>query len=167
MQAIDTRSLELAEISSPGDATREVRAAFPFHWQTGNSSTAMVYFELEPGMHLGGHRDSAEEVLVVLTGEVELTVGAESGRLGAGGVAVVPAMAPHDVRNAGSVTARVAGVFGANATVAVFDEDFSVMGMEPTRSTEHRHRRLGPRPSRADPWPIPVAGAVHRPRRSL
>ena len=133
MQTIDTKQLELADISSPGDQTREVRAAFPIHWQTGATSTAMVYFELEPGMHLGTHTDSAEELLVVLEGEVEATVGSESGHLGAGGVAVVPATEPHDVRNVGTGTARVAGIFGANATAAVFEEEFSVMGMEPTR----------------------------------
>lgn len=133
MQVIDTKELELAAISSPADETREVRAAFPIHWQTGATSTAMVYFELEPGMHLGTHADSAEEVLVVLEGEVEATVGSERGRLAAGAMAVVPAMEPHDVRNVGPVTARVAGIFGANATAAVFEEEFSVMGMEPTR----------------------------------
>ena len=133
MQAIETKALELAEISSPGDGTREVRAAFPIHWQTGATSTAMVYIELEPGMHLGTHTDSAEEILVVLDGEVEATVGSESARLTGAGVAVVPAMEPHDVRNVGNATARVVGIFGANATVAVFEEEFSVMGMEPTR----------------------------------
>lgn len=133
MQAIDTRNMELAEISTPGDGTRDVRAAFPIHWQTGTAATAMVYFELEPGMHLGSHVDSAEELLVVFEGEVEATVGSESARLAAGGAAVVPAMKSHDVRNVGTTTARVAGIFGANATVAVFDEEFSVMGMEPTR----------------------------------
>ena len=133
MQAIDTRNMELAEISTPGDWTRDVRAAFPIHWQTGTAATAMVYFELEPGMHLGTHIDSAEEILVVVEGDVQVTVGSESNRLPAGGVAVAPAMQPHDVRNVGSTTARVAGIFGANAIVAVFDEEFSVMGMEPTR----------------------------------
>ena len=133
MQAIHTSALELASISSPADQTREVRAAFPIHWQTGATSTAMVYFELEPGMHLGTHIDSAEEVLVVLEGEVEATVGDESVRLAAGGVAVAPAMVPHDVRNVGATTVRVTGIFGANATAAVFEEEFSVMGMEPTR----------------------------------
>jgi quercetin dioxygenase-like cupin family protein len=133
MQAIDTSTLELADISSPGDETREVRAAFPIHWQTGATSTAMVYFELEPGMHLGTHTDSAEELLVVLEGQVEATVSEESARLAAGGVAVVPAMEPHDVSNVGSATARVAGIFGANATAAVFEKEFSVMGTEPTR----------------------------------
>ena len=133
MQTIDTKQLELADISSPGDGTREVRAAFPIHWQTGAASSAMVYFELEPGMRLGTHIDRAEELLVVFEGDVQVTVGSESDRLPAGGVAVVPAVQPHDVRNVGSTTARVAGIFGANATVAVFDEPFSVMGMEPTR----------------------------------
>jgi quercetin dioxygenase-like cupin family protein len=133
MQAIDTNALELAEISSPDDDTRDVRAAFPIHWQTGAASSAMVYFELDPGMHLGRHTDTAEELLVVFEGEVEATVGGVTSRLQAGGVAVVPAMEPHDVRNAGGTTARVAGIFSANAMVAVFDEPFSVMGMEPTR----------------------------------
>jgi quercetin dioxygenase-like cupin family protein len=133
MQAIYTKQLELADISSPGDGSRDVRAAFPIHWQTGAESSAMVYFELEPGMHLGTHIDSAEEVIVVFEGDVQVTVSSESNRLPGGGVAVVPAMQPHDVRNVGSTTARVAGIFGANATVSVFDEEFSVMGMEPTR----------------------------------
>lgn len=93
----------------------------------------MVYFELAPGMRLGRHVDSAEEVLVVLDGVVEATVGEESGRIAAGGVALVPAMVPHDVRNVGETVARVCGFFAANTTVAVFDEPFSVMGMAPTR----------------------------------
>jgi quercetin dioxygenase-like cupin family protein len=133
MQAIETDKIELAEISSPGDETREVRAAFPVHWQTGATSTAMVYFELEPGMHLGTHTDSAEEILVVIGGEVEATVAGETARVGRGGVVVVPTMAPHDVRNVGTETARVAGIFGANATASVFESEFSVMGMDPTR----------------------------------
>jgi quercetin dioxygenase-like cupin family protein len=133
MQAFDTRELELAEISSPGDDTRDVRVAFPIHWQTGSTSTAMVYFELDPGMHLGAHTDSAEEVLVVLDGEVEAAIGSRTGTLAAGGVTVVPALETHDVRNVGTETARVVGIFGANATVAVFAEPFSAMEMEPTR----------------------------------
>jgi hypothetical protein len=49
MQAIDMRDLELAEISAHGDEVCEIRAAFPIHWQTGGTSTGIVYFELEPG----------------------------------------------------------------------------------------------------------------------
>ncbi|MGH2981590.1 MAG: cupin domain-containing protein [Solirubrobacterales bacterium] len=133
MYAFQTQDLELAEVSSPGDETREVRAAFPLYHGTGSASTSMVYFELEPEMHLGSHIDSAEEVLVVLEGEVEATIDGESGRVRAGGMALVPAMVPHDVRNAGDETAKVAGLFSSNTMVAVFEEEFSMGGMPPSR----------------------------------
>lgn len=133
MFAIQTQEIELAEIRSPGDPTRDVRAAFPLHRDVGARSTAMVYFELAPGMRLGRHVDSAEEVLVVLEGEVEAEVDGERGRVRAGGFALVPAMVPHDVKNVGSGVARVCGVFSANTMVAVFDQPYSAMGMPPTR----------------------------------
>jgi quercetin dioxygenase-like cupin family protein len=132
MLTIQTQDLALADIDSPHDPTRVVRATFPLHWQTGACATAMVYFELEPGRHLGTHTDSAEEVLVVLEGEVEATVGDQTGRVSAGGVVLVPAMAPHDVRSVGERTARVCGIFAANATVSVFEQAFSVMGAPPS-----------------------------------
>lgn len=133
MFAIQTQDVPLADIHAPGDDTRVIRAAFPLHRDTGAASTAMVYFELEPGKHLGTHVDSAEEVLVVLEGEIEAVVGDERARASAGGVAMVPAMVPHDVINVGDKTARVCGIFSANTMVAVFDEAFSVMGEAPTR----------------------------------
>lgn len=133
MYAVQTQDVELAAIASPTDPTRRIRAAFPLHRDTGAASTAMVYFELEPGMRLGTHVDSAEEVLVVLDGEVEAVVAGERGRLRAGGVVLVPSMARHDVINTGTATARVCGIFSANTTVAVFEEEFSVMGGPPTR----------------------------------
>jgi uncharacterized cupin superfamily protein len=40
---------------------------------------------------VGTHTDSAEEVLVVLDGEVEIVVGDERHRASAGAIAVVPA----------------------------------------------------------------------------
>lgn len=135
MYTVSTTDLELAPISSPGDPTRDVCAAFPLHREHGAASTAVVYFTLEPGMHLGRHADSAEELLIVLEGEVEAMVGDEAARVSAGGMALVPALVVHDVRNVGSTTARVCGVFSANTMVAVFEEPFSVMGMAPMRVT--------------------------------
>jgi len=135
MFAIQTQEIQLADIESPHDDKRQVRAAFPLHRDTGAASSSIVYFELEPGMHLGTHVDSAEEVLVVLEGEVEAVVGPQRGRVEAGGLALVPSMVPHDVINVGEKTARVCGVFSSNTMVAVFEEAFSVMGMPPTRVT--------------------------------
>src|ERR671914_314704 len=94
MQAIQTQALQLASFSQLSDPNNVVRAAWPVYRDTGAAGRAVVYFELDRGMELPSHTDSAEEVLVVLEGEVEATVGGESRRLGAGGIAVVPAMAP-------------------------------------------------------------------------
>jgi quercetin dioxygenase-like cupin family protein len=128
MHAIQTGELELASFSQSSDPSNIVRAAWPVYRDTGAAGTAVVYFELDPGMELPSHTDSAEEVLVVLEGEVEATVGGESGRLSAGGIAVVPAMVPHGARNIGGGIARVAGVFPSNTIVAVFDDEFEGIG---------------------------------------
>ena len=60
-----------------------------------------MYFELEPGMHVGMHRDSSEELLLILEGEGEATVGDETAVAQAGAMLTVPAMEPHDIRNVG------------------------------------------------------------------
>ena len=54
------------------------------------------------------HTDSAEEIVAVLSGTAFLTVGEETSRVRAGGLAVVPKCVPHEVRNAivGSTSAE-------------------------------------------------------------
>ena len=79
-------------------------------------------------MRLPRHTDSAEEVLVVLEGEIEATIGDDRARLVAGGVAVVPALVPHGAESVGERTAKVAGVFSANTIVAIFDDAFDQTG---------------------------------------
>lgn len=114
--------------SHAGDETGAADAAWPVHRETGSANTAVVYFELDQGRHLGTHTDSAEEVLIVLGGELEVVVGDERSRVRAGGIAVVPAFVPHDLINVGAETARVAGVFPSNTIVAVFDTPFDQTG---------------------------------------
>ena len=53
MQHLDLASLPLKDVESALDPTRRLRVGFPHHSQVGNASTATVYFELEPGMHVG------------------------------------------------------------------------------------------------------------------
>lgn len=82
-----------------------------------------VYFEIEPGDHLGRHTDSAEELLLILEGEMEVTIGDEKSAASKGTIALVPPMVPHDLRNIGTSKAKVLGFFGgANNIVATFDE---------------------------------------------
>jgi quercetin dioxygenase-like cupin family protein len=128
MQAVQTQDLDLMTFTQRGDEDNAVAAAWPVFRDTGAASVAAVYFELAPGMRLPRHRDSAEEVLVVLSGEIEAVVGEEHALLAAGGLAVVPSMVPHEAVNVGVSTARVAGIFSANTIVAQFDDEFEQTG---------------------------------------
>ena len=98
------------------------RVAFPVTSAHGTAALATVWMELAPGGELPEHTDSAEELLLVLDGEVEATVGGESGTLCARELAVVPALAPHGLRNVTDQLARVLGVFASSTNVAVFTE---------------------------------------------
>ena len=132
MIVLDLNELELNQAGTSGSP---LRVTFPFHSGTGTASTAAVLFELEPGAALGTHTDSAEEILLILEGEGEAHVGDESGRVKAGQVAIVPAMAPHGIRNVGETTLRVFGFFSASTVVSNFEgfigpdgEDICVIG---------------------------------------
>ena len=99
-----------------------MRVGFPLSSTTGTASTAVVLLEFEPGGELAVHTDSAEELLLVIEGSADATVGDETGRLEAGDIAVVPALAPHGLRNVGDGTLRVVGFFSSSTNVAVFEE---------------------------------------------
>lgn len=116
------------EVWWESDPTVRVRADFPLSAAKGSDNTAIVYFELDPGKALGRHTDSAEEVLLVLQGTVEATVGDETAKLTEGDFVLVPEMVPHGVRNVGTEIARVVGVFSKGLIVATFDEAYEPIG---------------------------------------
>jgi quercetin dioxygenase-like cupin family protein len=118
MIAFDLDDFELVP-TAPG-----LRVGFPVHSATGTASTATVLFELDPGCELGVHTDSAEELLIVVQGTAEARVGDEVGRLDRHQVALVPAMAPHGLRNVGGDVLRVFGTFSASTVVATFERPF-------------------------------------------
>jgi quercetin dioxygenase-like cupin family protein len=128
MLAVQTDELELIEGWSENDSTRRARFNFPIFNLTGALNTAVVYFEVDPGQHLGMHTDSAEEVLYIVSGTAEAIVGDESGEIGSGSLALVPAMVPHDIVNAGDETVRVIGFFSSSTVVSVFDDPFAPIG---------------------------------------
>ena len=115
VNAIDLDGYELAP-TAPG-----LRVAFPLHSATGTASSATVLFELDPGAELPVHTDSAEELLIVVQGTAEARVGDEVGRLGRHGLAIVPPMAPHGLRNVGDDVLRVLGTFSASTVVSTFE----------------------------------------------
>ena len=67
----------------------------------------------------------------MLSGEAEAEVDGERRQLGPGGLALIPAPAPHDVRTVGAGPRRGAGFFAGPALVHRFSEPF-VPGAEIT-----------------------------------
>lgn len=120
--------LELMEAWYEDDPTMRLKVSFPFFVGTGTKSTAVVYFELEPGYRLATHTDSAEEVLLCLQGTAEVSVGDEQGRLSTGEMTVVPAMEPHGARNVGDEKVRIVGFFSSNVVAATFDQPLMPFG---------------------------------------
>jgi quercetin dioxygenase-like cupin family protein len=116
MFTIDVEEHEL-ETRGPG-----LRVSFPMHSATGAASSAAVLFELDPGAELPMHTDSAEELLLVVSGVGEARIGDEVARIEKHEAALVPAMAPHGLRNIGSEPLRVFGTFSSSTVVATFEE---------------------------------------------
>ena len=116
MKPVDLAQLELMP-NFPG-----LRVQFPFHSGTGTSASAVVYFEVDPGAFLPAHTDSSEELLLVLQGEGDAWVGEETATIRQGQMAVIPAMAPHGIRNDGDEVLRVVGFFAGSTVVHTFPE---------------------------------------------
>ncbi len=129
MLTVQTTGLELVDAWFDSDpAHARTRTAFPINRATGADSSAVVYFEIEPGGWLPRHTDSAEEILVLLAGTAEAEVGGERRRLSAGDLALIPAMAPHGVSNVGDETLKVVGFFSAAQVTSTFDEPVQPFG---------------------------------------
>ena len=116
MYQVDLTHLELMS-KFPG-----LRVNFPIHSGTGTAASAVVYFEVDPGTYLPTHTDSSEEILLVLAGQGEAWVGDETSLLAEGQIALVPAMAPHGIRNTGAEVLRVVGFFAGSTVVHAFPE---------------------------------------------
>jgi len=121
MLAIKLNELPLRTTWTEANPKQRAHSTFPFLLAQENESTSMVYFELNPGDHLGTHTDSAEEILFIFEGKVEVTVGEESVVVEAPALALVPTMMPHNLDNVGDTRAKVAGFFPARNLVATFD----------------------------------------------
>lgn len=144
MLAVQLSERDLVDISSETDETRRIRVDFPISSVDGAASTSIVYFELEPGEHTGMHTDSAEEIVYIVSGRVEAIVGDERGELSAGGLGLVPALVPHDVRNIGDETVRVVGFFSSGIVVSVFDDPLMPLGKRVVGTPQPEEAEVAP-----------------------
>ncbi len=126
MKKVNLKTVELTEFIGKDDPRQHCLSTFPLFGAHGTKSTATVYFELEPGDSLGRHTDSAEELLLVLEGNLKAEIGNDAGNLSKGEIALIPKMVPHNLTNTGEQRARVLGIFGgANHIVATFEKAWS------------------------------------------
>jgi quercetin dioxygenase-like cupin family protein len=132
MLTVDTTALELTQVWWEGAPNQRVRVTFPINRFAGSEDSAVVYFEIAPGDRLPLHTDSAEEILYIVSGELEAQVGDERGRLKAGDLAVVPAMVPHGAVNPGDEVVKVVGFFSASEITSTFDEPIQPFGVAET-----------------------------------
>jgi quercetin dioxygenase-like cupin family protein len=96
----------------------------------GSASTQVFYIVCEPHKRIGRHVHSAEEVLLVLEGTAEVSVGDERARLSASAIALIPAGVPHDPINVGSDTLRCVGYLSSATALHTWEEP--LMPMEST-----------------------------------
>ncbi len=129
MLTVSTGELDLTEVwldSDPGH--KRLRCAFPINKWAGARDTAAVYFEIQPGERLATHTDSAEEVLYIVAGRAEAEVGEQRGDVGAGDLAVMPAMVPHGLVNVGDEPVKVVGFFCEPEIISTFEEPLQPIG---------------------------------------
>lgn len=128
MVTVNVHELELVEGWVDGEP--DVRGAFDFPIQAaaGAAASSVIYFEVEPGRRIPRHLHTAEEILFIAAGTGEGEVGDERASLSAGDLVLVPAHAPHLVRNTGTETLRVVGFFASAAVITTLDD--TVMPMD-------------------------------------
>ncbi len=129
MFTTSTPDLDLTEVWLDSDPEhKRVRVSFPINKWAGARDSAVVYFELEPGDRLATHTDSAEEILYIVSGRGEAEVGEERADVGAGDLAVIPAMVPHGLVNVGEEALKVVGFSCESEVTSTFDEVIQPIG---------------------------------------
>jgi quercetin dioxygenase-like cupin family protein len=94
-------------------------------WRSGSghrgAASGSSLLEIPAGCRLPRHTDSAEEVIVVLSGSAEVEVGGETARVQSGELALVPCDVPHEIRNAGDAPLRFAALYAGTDVVTRYE----------------------------------------------
>src|SRR5829696_3122194 len=131
--ALAPGAVELSDSWIEGDEGAHWRSAAGTGPGVGADASGSSLLEVLPGRRLPRHTDSAEETIVVTAGVAEVSVAGERSRVPAGGVALIPADAPHEVRNAGDDALRFLAVYASPNVVTRYEEE-----VQPAGSHEQR-----------------------------
>src|SRR3954447_5757702 len=112
---------DLSDSWLDGDPAARWRSTSVLGSGTGARAAGASLLEVDPACRLPRHTDSAEEVIVVIDGTAEVTVGEERTTAAAGDMALVPECVPHEVRNAGDGVLRFAAVYAAPEVVTTYE----------------------------------------------
>ncbi|MBV9310638.1 MAG: cupin domain-containing protein [Solirubrobacterales bacterium] len=121
MIVVDPNNVELSESWQEEDESARWRSGPGHSPSSGAKDSGSSLLEVQPGRRLPRHTDSAEETIVVLAGTAEVTVGQERCRLPAGGLAVVPKLVGHEVRNAGDDALRFVALYAEPDVVTTYE----------------------------------------------
>jgi quercetin dioxygenase-like cupin family protein len=119
--AVDIDGLDLADAWIERDEKARWRSASAHTPEHGARATGSSVLEVPQGCRLPRHTDSAEEVIVVLAGRAEVTVGGQRDEVQTPGIALVPADVPHEVRNAGDDTLRFLALYAGTDVVTRYE----------------------------------------------
>jgi len=133
MLVVHPASLDFSDAWIDGDGTARWRSAQATTPAGGTQASGSNVLEVAPGCRLPRHTDSAEETIIVLDGRARVRVGDREDDLPAGGLALVPAAVPHEVRNAGQGPLRFVAMYAAPHVVTRYDAV-----VEPDGSSERR-----------------------------
>jgi mannose-6-phosphate isomerase-like protein (cupin superfamily) len=123
MIVVDPTEIELSDSWQDYDDRARWRSGSGHSPSEGAKSSGSSILEVQPGYRLPRHTDSAEEIVVVLSGTAEVVVGEERRQLPAHGLALVPKLVPHEVRNAGEVPLRFAAIYAEPDVVTRYEHD--------------------------------------------
>jgi len=133
MPTLTPQELELNDAWIEGDPGARWRSGAGHGPSMGAQASGSSVLAVAPGCRLPRHTDSAEEVVVVVAGMAEVIVGDERSTVPAGGVVLIPAKVPHEVRNAGEDELRFVAVYADTEVVTRYEAE-----VQPTGSRERR-----------------------------
>jgi quercetin dioxygenase-like cupin family protein len=115
-------ALELRDAWLDSDPSARWRLNVALSETNGTESSSLIYFELDPECRLPRHTDSAEEIVLVLSGSAVAKVAERELAVAADAVVVIPQQAPHELRNSGPGVLRAVGFFATASPVSTFEE---------------------------------------------